>query len=119
MLKPLLAAYEHVPKPPPAEPNEPGPFAFADQDRVTQILTEAGFAAPRFTPADLAFDIAGGAGMDAAVHQAMTIGATSRVLQDQPKHLVDAAAGAIRAALTPYLKGTSVELPGAIWIVEA
>src|SRR6185437_5474431 len=33
MLKPLLAAYEHVPKPPPAEPNEPSPFAFADQER--------------------------------------------------------------------------------------
>jgi SAM-dependent methyltransferase len=119
MLKPLLAAYEQVPKLPPAEPNEPGPFAFADQDRVTQILTGAGFAAPRFTPADLAFDVAGGQGMDAAVHQAMTIGATSRALQNQPKELVDAAAGAIRKALTPYQKGQTVELPGAIWLVES
>lgn len=119
MLKPLLAAYEHVPKLPPAEPDEPGPFAFADQERVGQILTAAGFAAPRFTPIDLAFDIAGGQGMDAAVHQAMTIGATSRALQDQPKNLVDAAAAAIRQALTPYQKGQTVELPGAVWLVES
>ncbi len=119
MLKPLLAAYEHVPKMPPAEPNEPGPFAFADHERVSQILTEAGYTAPRFMPADLAFDIAGGQGLDAAVHQAMTIGATSRALQNQPKNLVDAAAGAIRAALAPYQKGQSVALPGAIWLVES
>lgn len=119
MLKPLLAAYEHVPKLPPAEPDEPGPFAFADQERVGEILTAAGFAAPRFTPIDLAFDIAGGQGMDAAVHQAMTIGATSRALQDQPKNLVDAAAAAIRQALTPYQKGQTVELPGAVWLVES
>ena len=119
MLKPLLAAYEHVPKLPPAEPDEPGPFAFADQERVGQILTAAGFAAPRFTAIDLAFDVAGGQGMDAAVHQAMTIGATSRALQDQPKNLVDAAAAAIRQALTPYQKGQTVELPGAVWLVES
>jgi SAM-dependent methyltransferase len=119
MLKPLLAAYEHVPKLPAAQPDEPGPFAFADQERVSQILTAAGFAAPRFTPIDLAFDIAGGQGMDAAVRQAMTIGATSRALQDQPKNLVDAAAAAIRQTLTPYLKGQSVELPGAVWLVES
>jgi SAM-dependent methyltransferase len=119
MLKPLLAAYEHVPKPPPAEPNEPGPFAFADQERVGKILTGAGFANPRVTPVDLVFDIAGGAGLEAAVQQSMTIGATSRVLQDQPDEVRAKVASSIRAALTPYLKGQDVELPGAIWIVEA
>lgn len=119
MLKPLLAAYEHVPKLPPAEPNEPGPFAFAERERVTQILTAAGFAPPRFTPVELAIDVAGGQGMDAAVHQAMNIGATSRALQDQPRNRVDAAAGAIRTALLPYQKGQSVELPGAVWLVES
>jgi SAM-dependent methyltransferase len=119
MLKPLLAAYDHVPKPPPAQPDEPGPFAFADQERVGKILTGAGFAVPRFTPVDLAFEIGGGNGLDAAVQQSMTIGATSRVLQDQPDAVRAKVAQSIRAALTPYLKGQSVALPGAIWIVES
>jgi SAM-dependent methyltransferase len=119
MLTPLMAAYEHLPRLPSAAPDEPGPFSFADQERVTRILTTAGFTAPRFTPADLAFDVAGGEGMDAAVHQAMTIGATSRVLQDQPKNVLDAVAASIRKALTPFAKGQNVELPGAIWLVEA
>ncbi|HEY5208331.1 MAG TPA: methyltransferase domain-containing protein [Stellaceae bacterium] len=118
MLTPLMAAYEHVPRLPSANADEPGPFSFADPDRVTRILTEAGFAKPRFTPADLAFDVAGGAGLDAAVRQTMTIGATSRALQDQPDSVRAAVAASIRAALAPHQKGQSVELPGAIWIVE-
>ncbi|HEX4112134.1 MAG TPA: methyltransferase domain-containing protein [Stellaceae bacterium] len=119
MLTPLMAAYEHLPRLPSAAPEEPGPFSFADQTRVTRILTEAGFAAPAFTPAELAFDVAGGAGMDAAVHQTMTIGAASRALQDQPDTVRAAVAQSIRTALAPYAKGQSVELPGAIWIVES
>ncbi|MGH6990727.1 MAG: class I SAM-dependent methyltransferase [Stellaceae bacterium] len=119
MLKPLLAAYEHVPKLPPAEPNDPGPFAFADQDRVTRILTGAGYAAPRFTALDMTVDIAGGAGLDAAVHQAMTIGATRGALQDQPDAVRAAVATAIRAALVPHAQDGKVELPAAVWLVEA
>ena len=29
--------------PPPADPNAPGPFAFADEERLRGILTDAGF----------------------------------------------------------------------------
>jgi hypothetical protein len=108
-----------VPRLPSAAPDEPGPFSFGDPDRVARILTGAGFTVPRVTPADLAFDIAGGAGLDAAVHQAMTIGVTARALQDQPDTVRASVAQSIRAALTPYLKDDKVELPGAIWIVEA
>ncbi len=119
MLKPLLAAYEHVPKLPPAGDDDPGPFSFANEARVTRILTGAGFTAPRFTPADLIFDLAGGNGMDTAVHQAMNIGATSTALRDQPATVRDAVAQSIRQALAPHQKGQSVELPGAIWLVES
>jgi SAM-dependent methyltransferase len=119
MLKPLLAAYEHVPRLPPAEPDEPGPFAFADRDRVTRILTAAGFAVPRFAPLDPIFDIAGGAGLDLAVGKAMAIGAASRALEDQPESVRAAVAQSIRAALAPYARDGRVELPGAVWLVEA
>jgi SAM-dependent methyltransferase len=118
MLKPLLAAYQHVPKLPEAGPEEPGPFAFADPDRLRRIMTGAGFAAPRLTPLDLDVDIAGGAGLDAAVKQAMIIGATSRVLQDQPDGLRAKVAEAIHNALAPHAKGGKVELAAAVWLVE-
>jgi len=116
---PLRAAYEHVPRLPQQGPDDPGPFSFADKDRVKRILTGAGFQPPRFTPVDLTFDVAGGKGIDAAVHQATTIGATSNALRDQPANLVAAATQAIRAALTPHLKDNRVLLQGAIWLVDA
>ncbi|HEX4112071.1 MAG TPA: methyltransferase domain-containing protein [Stellaceae bacterium] len=120
MLNPLLAAYRHVPRLPPASPDDPGPFSLADADRVTRILTAAGFSPPRFTPFDLAVDIAGGGGLEAAVHQSMTIGATSRALQDQSDAVRAAAAQSIRDALAPYLKDDAkVEMPAAVWIVES
>jgi SAM-dependent methyltransferase len=119
MMVPLHAAYEHVPRLPKMNPTDPGPFAFADTNYVTRILTDAGFAAPRFTPVDVLLDIAAGKGFEAALHQATTIGATSRALQDKPADLRAKAIESIRAALKSYAKGNAVTLPGAIWIVEA
>jgi SAM-dependent methyltransferase len=119
MMVPLQAAYEHVPKLPKMNPTDPGPFAFADPDYVTKILTGAGFAAPRITPVDLPLDVAAGKGFEAALHQATSIGAASRAMQDQPEALRAKATEAIRKALTPYIKGDTVTLSGAIWIVEA
>lgn len=55
---PLNAVYEHAPRLPKPDPEEPGPFAFGDTARVTRVLTAAGFAAPSFTPLDIQMDIA-------------------------------------------------------------
>ena len=48
---PLHAVYEHAPRLPKPDPEEPGPFAFGDTARVTRILTAAGFTEPFFHPA--------------------------------------------------------------------
>jgi SAM-dependent methyltransferase len=119
MKVPLAAAYAHVPRLPPVGPEDPGPFAFADPERVTRILTGAGFAAPRFTPVDLMLDVAAGAGLDEAVEHSTMIGAASRALQDQPEAARAAAKASIREAFVRYLRGTKVELPGTIWLVDA
>jgi SAM-dependent methyltransferase len=116
---PLQAAYQHVPKLPPQGPDDPGPFAFASEERVKRILAEAGFAGIAMEPYDLALDTAIGRGLDAAVQGALDIGPTSRALQDQPAEVRAAAANSIREALTPFVKGDTVPLPAAIWIVTA
>ena len=43
----------------------------------------------------------------------------ARVLAEQPPEVVAAATDSIREALTPFLKGQSVALSAAIWIVTA
>ena len=116
---PLFAAYEHVPRLPKLGPEDPGPFSFAITERVTRILTTAGFGAPRFTARDVVMDISGGAGLEGAVYQTTHVGATSRALDGQPETARNAAIESVRRALTPFATPTGVLLKGAIWVVEA
>jgi SAM-dependent methyltransferase len=45
---PMTAAAQHLPPRPKPVPNAPGMFAFADRDHVTEVVTAAGWAPPRF-----------------------------------------------------------------------
>ena len=116
---PLHAVYEHASRLPKPEPEEPGPFAFADTDRVTRILTSAGFTAPSFTPLDIQLDIAAGGTLDDAVMQSSEMGPAKRALADQPDDIRVAALDSVRRALAPYASPSGVTLPAAIWLVAA
>jgi SAM-dependent methyltransferase len=119
MMAPLMAVYKHVPKMPPVGPEEPGPFAFASEERVTRILKGAGFVDVAMEPHNLPMDVAIGGGLDAAVDGALQIGPASRALQGHPPETYEAAKASIREMLAPFLKDQSVVLQGAIWIVTA
>ena len=116
---PLREAKKHAPPLPETNPDDPGPFAFADDARVRRVLTAAGFADIVVTPQNLDLDIAIGRGLDAAVASALSIGPTSRILDGQPEAVRAAAAADIRKALAERTKGDSVPLGAAIWIVTA
>jgi ubiquinone/menaquinone biosynthesis C-methylase UbiE len=119
MMAPLQAVYRHVPKLPQQGPEDPGPFAFASEERVNRILSEAGFSTIAMEPCNLSLDIAIGRGLDAAVQTALEIGPSSRALDGHPEDVRRAATQSIREALTPFLRGQSVPLPGSIWMVTA
>lgn len=117
MLLPLQAVQTLVPPLPRPGPDEPGPFAFGNPERVRHILTTAGFSPPRFLRFDLAMVL--GSGLEDAAEQATTFGAPSRALQGQPEAVVQAARTAVRTVLEPYLESERVALPGAVWLVES
>ena len=119
MMAPLQAIYQHVPKLPPQGPEDPGPFAFASEERVHRILGDAGFQKIEMEPVALAFDIAIGRGLDAAVQAAMQIGPGSRALDGHPPETRAAAARSVKETLLPFVRGDTVALPGSIWIVTA
>jgi ubiquinone/menaquinone biosynthesis C-methylase UbiE len=119
LLAPLQAAYKHVPKLPQLGPDDPGPFSFASEQRVYNMLSEAGFSGIALERCDLSLDIAGGRGLDAAVETALEIGPAARALEGQPSGLRAAAAVEIREALAPFAKGQAVALAASIWIVTA
>jgi SAM-dependent methyltransferase len=119
MMTPLQAVYKHVPKMPPQGPEDPGPFAFASEARVQGILSEAGFRDIAIEPCGLSLDIAIGRGLEAAVESALGIGPASRALEGQPAELRAAAKDSVREALALFVSGSTVTLPGSIWIVTA
>jgi ubiquinone/menaquinone biosynthesis C-methylase UbiE len=119
MMTPLQAVYQHVPKLPRPEPEDPGPFAFASEQRVQRILGEAGFSDIAMESNALSLDIAFGRGLDAAVEGALNIGPASRALEGHPEEVRAAAKASIREALVPFLRGESVPLAASIWIVTA
>jgi SAM-dependent methyltransferase len=116
---PLHAVYEHAPRLPKPAPEEPGPFSFGDQERVTRILTAAGFTAPSFTALDVRLNVADGGTIEDAAINVTELGPARRVLEGQPDEIRAAAIESIRRALTPYASPTGVELAGAVWLVAA
>lgn len=119
MILTLREAVKHAPPLPETRPEDPGPFAFASEERVRRILGDAGFTDITLTPIDLDLDVALGKGVDRAVVSALAIGPTSRVLEGQNEAVRAAAAADIRAALAARAVGDSVPLGAAIWIVTA
>lgn len=119
LMTPLQAVYKHAPRLPQPGPEDPGPFAFASEARVTRILREAGFSGIAMEPCDLSLDVAGGLGIDAAVEAALEIGPAARALDGQPPDVISAATVSIREALKPFARGQSVPLPASVWIVTA
>jgi SAM-dependent methyltransferase len=119
MMAPLQAVYQHVPKLPPLQPDDPGPFAFASEERVNRILGEAGYKGIAMERCDLSLDIAVGGGLEAAVNSALEIGPSSRALDGQPAEVREAARTSVRELLVPLVQGERVPLPGSIWIVTA
>src|SRR5712672_4399402 len=104
LMAPLQAAYQHVPKLPQLGPDDPGPFSFASEQRVTSILGEAGFRGIEMEPCNLSLDIAVRHGLDAAVEGALEIGPAARALEEQPPDVRAAAANSIREALAPFAR---------------
>ena len=116
---PMRAVLTHLPPRPPAVPNSPGMFAFADPARVSQVLTDAGWADPELTKLDCDLDIAAGRGLDEAVAQTTKIGAVNSWLRNQPAEIIAAAIESLREVLAPHTRGSHVSLPAAMWLVSS
>ena len=92
-------------------------FAFANPEYVSQVLTAAGWTAPRFEKFDVDLDIAAGRGLEEAVVQSTQIGAVNSWLRNQPAEIISASTQSLREALAPHAAGANVRLPGAMWLI--
>lgn len=112
---PLVAALPFIPPPPPLDPLAPGPFAFADADRVRAILTEAGFTAVDIRPHDTQI---GGGDVEQTLQLAFRVGPLGAVLREDPSR-AGVIADPVRRVLEAHLTPDGVMMPAAVWIVTA
>jgi SAM-dependent methyltransferase len=115
---PVAAAKEFLEMPPRPGPEEPGPFSFADPDRVRSILGVAGLTDIDLAPLD--FQVPLGRTLEEALNFAMEMGPLSAPLSTVTG---DNRQKAI-AAITEVLKANQpedgiVRLAGACWIITA
>jgi ubiquinone/menaquinone biosynthesis C-methylase UbiE len=119
MIMPLQEAYRHVPRMPEVQPEDPGPFSFASEERVRRILSGAGFSSIGMEPVDFTVDLGAGQGLEVAVRSALDMGPVSRAVEGQPPEILAKVANSIRTVLASLQKGETVPLGASIWIVTA
>jgi SAM-dependent methyltransferase len=119
LLVPLGAAAQHMQLPPPPAPGAPGPFAFADPERVRGILDQAGFTRIKLDPVNDTLTVGGG-GLDEAVHFLLEgVGPTSAALREADPAVRPRVFAAVKEALAPFVTREGVRMPAAAWIVTA
>jgi ubiquinone/menaquinone biosynthesis C-methylase UbiE len=116
---PFAVAKQHVAPPAPVSPDAPGPFAFANPDRVRSILTTGGFTEINLAPHEAQLTMGGAATVAEAVDFTLEIGPVARMLADASADIRARIRQDLNVTLTPYAKDNSVRLGGAVWIVTA
>jgi SAM-dependent methyltransferase len=119
MLVPLMAAAQHFTLPPPPPPGTPGPFAFADSERVAGILAAAGFADIAFEPVDETLTIGGAQPLERTVEFLLQMGPTGRALREVGADLRETIAAAVLEAVRPHQTAEGLRMASAAWIVTA
>jgi SAM-dependent methyltransferase len=113
------------PRPSPPAPDEPGPTAFADRDRLAGLLSDAGWTSVDITPLDVtldySFDGSDGVEQRLATILSVTTGRTAREILEPTlgpvawAELLDE----VRAEVRRHLVDDAVKVPAALWLVTA
>lgn len=119
MLVPLQAAAKHLQLPPPPPPGAPGPFSFAEPERVRSILEAAGLGDVHLEPLESELRLGGRVPLDeAARFMVEGVGPTAALLREHPDRR-EAVLLEVSEALAPFAGTDGVALPCAAWIVSA
>lgn len=116
---PYQAAKPVLPEQAPVPPHAPGPFAFADPDRLRGILTDAGFCHIGIEKFDGMMNL-GPSPEHASFQVTQLMGPTARALRDADASTRGKAQEAVTKALSSFQRGTeNIRLGVACWLVSA
>ena len=117
---PFKAVVPHLPPQDKPEPDAPGPFAFADPDRVMRILGLAGFSDVAVRPFDTMLTLGRSDDMAGTAGFASQVGPVARALAtatDDGQR--EAAERALAEALHAYDSAEGIRLGAQLWFVSA
>ena len=109
------AAARLIPNAPTPAPDAPGPFAFADPDRVRKILGDSGWTGIGISPVDATRTLP----VEQLEPYLRNLGPISRALREAPEGERDGILAAVRSAFDPFVHGAEVRIPAACWQVTA
>ena len=101
-----------------ADPESPGPFAFAQRERIAEVLGAAGLTGVEIEPFDSEV-VVSQTGLAAAVQFALTVGPGARFVAEATSEQRARIEQAVAQAFAPLMRGEQLFLRGAAWIVAA
>jgi SAM-dependent methyltransferase len=116
---PVAVVERHTTVERPASPFAPGPFAFADAERVRGILQAGGFSDVSLDGVEL--DLPIGSGLDPlrAAELLCELGPAGGALRQKPATLRESVVADLSGELGPYRTPSGVRLPCSAWLTRA
>jgi hypothetical protein len=109
---------EYIDLPLGRDPHAPGPFAFADGDRVLGILGDAGFTDARAAPVERMVPV--GSDLADATDFVFELTPPLRALDADDPSLATTIREAVAEVYRPHRTDSgAVEAPGAVWVITA
>jgi SAM-dependent methyltransferase len=117
---PMGAVFEHLPLPngEPASAANPGMFAFAEEDRIRQVLADAGWVDLDVQAEDGPVSLGPDQTVDDVVAYLLHDGPARHLIAGIDPEVADQVAPAVAAALRPHDGPDGVALQGGAWIVS-
>ena len=116
---PGAALAEHVPPGGFGSGDGPGMFAFADPDRIRQVLAGAGWRNVEITSEQASILVGGGGSVEDAVEFLRTGTMGRTMLAGADPGTAARALASVRAALAEHADAEGVHLGAAVWLVQA
>jgi SAM-dependent methyltransferase len=115
---PMMAAKPLLPEQPPPDPLAPGPFAFADRERIEDILAQGGFSDIHIEKLDSVMTL--GTDLELVASQMLQIGPLSRAAADADDTARAAIVQAVQGAMAGFVRADGeIAPPAACWLVAA
>ncbi len=116
MTGPMEALRDVIDLPPPGDATAPGPFAFADGDRVQKLIASAGFHDVAFEAWDREMSLGGGSDIEAATKAAVGVGPTGGAIRAAGAENYEKCMDAVRNWITERMTPDGVKLAAATWM---